>query len=132
MKNTSILRELYESNQPLYANFKYKVKVSNKSVQLFEVFLGNEILIGRVYGWKSTLFKQVISWYTNINEREKGYRFYLAIKLLNTMNKKSSVYHYLKIMKEITLEEVIFWVWQYSIYNKKSLKGFMRIHMWRG
>ena len=131
LNNTKLLKEIETNRGILYKNFSYKIKKTKKSVQLIEVFLGNEAIIGKVVGWKTIIFSKIDEWYKDKDERERGYRLFFAIKILNNMNNNSSTHDFLLSMKEISLEEVIFWVWQYSIYNDRAVKAFKTIHFKR-
>ena len=113
----------------VYNNFKYRLDETPKTLRLVEVFLGDEAVIGKVLGWKRNLLRTVDTWFSDKDERERGYRLFLAIKVLNKLNKPYKTSRYIHVMKEITLEESIFWVWQYHSYNIKAVNAFKCIHL---
>ncbi|MBN1683204.1 hypothetical protein JW865_06600 [Candidatus Bathyarchaeota archaeon] len=131
MNTFSLLLKEKEDRVQLYKNFSYELVRTKRSVKLIENFLNNEIEIGRVYTWKAMLLSQIDDFYCKSDERERGYRLYLAIKLLNNMKKSDKIYSFIRSMKELSLEEAIFWVWQYNIYNNKAIDAFKIIHMKR-
>ena len=122
-------RQLRESSTQLYENFNYKLVDTPKSVKLVEVFIGNEIVIGQVRSWKVFVLKNISNFYMDKDEREKGYRLFLVIKALNSLRNGAKVPRFIKIMKEITLEETIFWVWQYHSHGRRAINAFNSIHM---
>ncbi len=113
----------------VYNNFKYRFEETPKTLRLVEVFLGDEAVIGEVRGWKRDLLRTVDKWFSDKDERERGYRLFLAIKILNKINEPYKTNRYLQVMKEITLEESIFWVWQYHSYSIKAINAFKCIHL---
>lgn len=113
----------------IYNNFKYIVEETPKTLRLVEIFLGDQIIIGNVRGWKCALLRSISNWYLDKDERERGYRLFLAIKILNKLNEPSKTNRFLQVMKELTLEETIFWVWQYHSYQNKAVNAFKHIHM---
>ena len=121
-------RGLRESTQ-LYENFKYKLVETPKTIKLIEIFIGNEAEIGRCGSWKTYVLKNISKTFEDKDEREKGYRLFLTIKALNRLRNGSKVPLFLKVMREITLEETIFWVWQYHSHGKKAISAFNCIHM---
>jgi len=129
MNYFKLLNDVQQGRDVLYKNFSYKLKKTKHSLQLIENFISNEIIIGRVFHWKAMLLLKINEWYQDKDERERGYRLFFAIKVLNSMSQSSSIHNFLRSMKEITLEEVIFWVWQYSIYGKKAIGAYNFIHM---
>ena len=113
----------------VYDNFKYRLKITPKTIRLVELFLGNEAVVGEVRGWKTHLFRYVNDWFKEKDERERGYRLFLAVKVLNKIREPKKTSTYLQAMKELTLEEVIFWVWQYHSYNSRAIYAFKCIHL---
>ncbi|MCW3988813.1 MAG: hypothetical protein NWE88_01910 [Candidatus Bathyarchaeota archaeon] len=113
----------------VYDNFRYRLEKTPKTVRLVEMFLGNEAVIGEVRGWKTHLFRHVDDWFIDKDERERGYRLFLAIKVLNKIHEPRKTSTYLQAMKELTLEEAIFWVWQYHSYNGRAVNAFKCIHL---
>ena len=41
----------------IYNNFKYRLEETPKTLRLVEIFLGDEVIIGEVRGWKRNLLK---------------------------------------------------------------------------
>ena len=113
----------------LYNNFKYMLEETPKTLRLVEIFLGDVAVIGEVRGWKRTLLRTVSNWFIDKDERERGYRLFLALKVLNKISAPFKTNRYLLAMKELTLEETIFWVWQYHSYDNKAINAFKCIHL---
>lgn len=121
-------RSLRENTQ-LYENFKYKLVETPKTIKLIEIFIGNEAEIGQVRSWKTYVLKNISKTFEDKDEREKGYRLFLVIKALNRLRNGPKVPLFMKVMREISLEETIFWVWQYHSYGKKAINAFNCIHI---
>lgn len=113
----------------VYDNFKYRLEETPKTLRLVEVFLGDEAIIGEVRDWKRDLINRVDQWFSDKDERERGYRLFLAFKVLNKISKPRKTHRYLQVMKDLTLEEAIFWVWQYHAYKGKAVNAFKAIHL---
>ena len=113
----------------VYDNFRYRLERTPKTIRLVEMFLGNEAVVGEVRGWKTHLFRHVNDWFKEKDERERGYRLFLAVKVLNKIREPRKTSAYLRAMKGLTLEEAIFWVWQYHSYNRKAITAFNCIHL---
>ena len=122
-------RLLRESSTQLYENFNYKLVETPKSVKLVEVFIGKETVIGQVRSWKVFVLNNISEFFKDRDEREKGYRFFLVIKALNGLRNGAKVPRFIKVMKEITLEETIYWVWQYHSHGRRAINAFNCIHM---
>ena len=122
-------RQLRESSTQLYENFNYKLVETPKSVKLVEVFIGKETVIGQVRFWKVFVLNNISEFFKDRDEREKGYRFFLVIKALNSLRDGAKVPRFVKVMKEITLEETIFWVWQFHSHGRSAINAFNCIHM---
>ena len=122
-------RQLRESSTQLYENFNNKLVETPKTVKLIEVFIGKETVIGEVRSWKVFVLKNISEFFMDRDEREKGYRFFLVIKALNGLRNGAKVPRFVKVMKEITLEETIFWVWQYHSHERRAINAFNNIHM---
>lgn len=121
-------RSLRESTQ-LYENFKYKLVETPKTIKLIEVFIGNEAEIGQVRSWKTYVLKNINKTFEDKDERERGYRLFLVVKALNRLKNGPKVPRFIKVMRELTLEETIFWVWQYHSHGKKAINAFNCIHL---
>ena len=121
-------RGLRESTQ-LYENFKYKLVETPKTIKLIEIFIGNEAEIGQVRSWKTYVLKNISKTFEDKDEREKGYRLFLMIKALNRLKNGPKIPLFIKVMRELTLEETIFWVWQYHSHGKKAISAFNCIHL---
>lgn len=121
-------RCLRESTQ-LYENFKYKLVETPKTIKLIEIFIGNEAEIGQVRSWKTYVLKNISKTFEDKDEREKGYRLFFTIKALNRLRNGPKVPLFMKVMREISLEETIFWVWQYHSHGKKAISAFNCIHL---
>jgi len=113
----------------VYNNFKYRIEETPKTTRLIEVFLGDEVIVGEVRNWKRELIRKIDKWFSEKDERERGYRLFLALKILNKLSKPYKTNHYLQVMKELTLEESIFWVWQFHSYKSKAINAFKCIHL---
>lgn len=116
-------------NTAVYDNFRYRLEETPKTLRLVEIFLGNEVIVGEVRRWKRPPLQLVGEWLKEKDERERGYRLFLAVKVLNKIHKPRKVDAYVRVMKELTLEEAIFWVWQYHTYNGKAVNAFKCIHL---
>ena len=114
----------------LYDNFRYSVKFnSNKNVAvLVESFTGQEHIVGRVGGWRAAALAELDRYFADRDGRERGYRLFLAVKLLPTVE-PSKGYRALSALKALTLEETIFWVWQYHSYGNSAIGALKHIHM---
>lgn len=121
-------RGLRESAQ-LYENFKYKLVETPKTIKLIEIFIGNESEIGQVRSWKTYVLKNISKTFEDKDEREKGYRLFLVIKALNSLRNGAKVPRFIKVMRELTLEETIFWVWQYHSHGRRAINAFNCIHL---
>jgi hypothetical protein len=118
-------REKYDS---VRNNFHYKVVETANSVKLIETFLNSEKIIGQARNWKKKVFLQFALSQPETDERQKGYRLFLALKVLAEVKETKDVYTFLRVMNELTLEEVIFWVWQYHSYGKCAIAALKKIH----
>jgi len=124
-------RGLRESTQ-LYENFKYKLVETPKTIKLIEIFIGNEAEIGQVRSWKTYVLKNISKTFEDKDERERGYRLFLVVKALNRLKNGPKVPRFIKVMRELSLEETIFWVWQYHSHGKKAINAFNCIHLRKG
>lgn len=120
--------KLMESTE-LYDNFKYKLVETPKTIKLIEIFIGNEAIIGQVRSWKTEVLKNISKTFDEKDERERGYRLFLTVKVLNRLRNGSKIPIFLKVMRELTLEETIFWVWQYHSHGRKAINAFNCIHL---
>lgn len=112
-----------------YRNFKYSIVETPQRVKLLESFLGTETVMGQVSGWKRSLFIEIARFFQDKDEREKGYRLFLALNVLRCIDDRRKMGSFLKAMYEITLEETIFWVWQYHSYGKAAINALKCIHI---
>jgi len=94
-----------------------------------ECFLGTETVIGQVGGWRRKKLTEIARLLDGKDERERGYRLFLALNLLKRIDNTRKVGAFWRAMNEITLEEAIFWVWQYHSYGKVALNAFNCIHI---
>jgi hypothetical protein len=113
----------------LYDNSTYHIFDTPHTTRLIETFIGEERRVGEVRGWRRNLLNLVDKHYQKQDNRERGYRLYLATKVLNGLRLPGKSTRYLELMKQLTLEEVIFWVWQYNSYGKKAITAFKTIHI---
>jgi hypothetical protein len=113
----------------VYNNFKYRIEETSKTTRLIEVFLGDEVIVGEVRSWKRELIRIIEKWFSEKDERERGYRLFLALKVLNNLTQPNKTNQYLQVMRELSLEESIFWVWQYHSYYNKAIHAFKYIHL---
>jgi hypothetical protein len=112
-----------------YRNFKYRIVETPWRVKLLESFLGTETVMGQVSGWKRSLFTEVARVFQEKDERERGYRLFLALNVLRCIDDRRKMSSFLKAMNEMTLEETIFWVWQYHSYGRAAINALKCIHL---
>ena len=125
---TQAVRGNSESAAP-YRNFKYRIIETPRYTRLLECFLGTETVIGQVGGWRRKKLTEIARLLDGKDERERGYRLFLALNLLKRIDNTRKVGAFWRAMNEITLEEAIFWVWQYHSYGKVALNAFNCIHI---
>jgi hypothetical protein len=123
-----IVKEGEQRYDSVRNNFHYKVVETANSVMLVETFLNYEKIIGHARSWKKKVFLQFAHSLLETDERQKGYRLFLALKLLGEVKETRNAYTFLRVMNELTLEEVIFWVWQYHSYGKCAIAALKKIH----
>ena len=119
------------SSTVLYDNFRYSLRETPKSLKLVENFIGNEATIGQVRAWKRHILSEIDRWFIGKDERERGYRLFLAVKALNRLKDATKASVFVRVMRELTLEETIFWVWQYHSHGNKAINAFNCIHLAR-
>ena len=129
MQNTIPSSRRTIQSTAVYDNFRYRLENTPQTIRLVEMFLGNEAVVGEVRGWKTHLLRHVDDCFKDKDERERGYRLFLAVKVLNKIREPRKTSAYLKAMKELTLEETIFWVWQHHSYNGRAINAFKCIHL---
>ncbi|RWX74208.1 MAG: hypothetical protein Metus_0233 [Candidatus Methanosuratincola subterraneus] len=114
----------------LYDNFRYTVKIdrARKRAVLVESFMGQDNAIGRVGGWRAMALAELDRHFSGRDNRERGYRLFLAAKLLPEVG-ASRACKALSVLKRLTLEETIFWVWQYHSYGARAIGALKHIHM---
>ncbi len=133
----------------LYDNFKYRVEThidppsrrqrgvcedrgaappKKARCMLIESFLGKESIVGTVEGWRMNALLEVDRHFSESDNRERGYRLFLAVKLLQTV-KEPKAWAAVEVLKGLTLEETIFWVWQYHSYGNRALGALKHIHL---
>jgi len=112
-----------------YRNFKYRIVETSRRVKLLESFLGTETVMGQVSGWKRSLFTEIARVFQDKDERERGYRLFLALNVLRCIDNRRKASSFLKAMNEMTLEETIFWVWQYHSYGRAAINALKCIHI---
>lgn len=100
-----------------------------QTVSLSESFQGHEVIVGKVFGWRANVFEEFAESLANRDEREKGYRLFLTLQVLKTLRVRRKTNHFLRAVTELSLEEVIFWVWQFHSYGKLALNAFKCIHL---
>jgi hypothetical protein len=125
---TQAVRDNGHSSAP-YRNFRYRIVETPRYAKLLECFLGTETVIGQVGGWRIRILREIARGLEGKDERERGYRLFLALNLLKSIDDTRKVGIFWRAMNEITLEETIFWVWQYHSYGKAALNAFNCIHM---
>lgn len=113
----------------LYQNFKYQINETPSSLQLVESYVGQKKKVGSVRNWKRALFRKIVDCPAECDDREKGYRLFLAIKILNQMRNTRKASMFLAAMNSLTLEETIFWVWQYHSHGRVAINAFNCIHI---
>jgi hypothetical protein len=113
----------------LYDNSMYYLVDTNHTTRLEEDFLGNIHVRGEVRGWKRRLLRLLDYHFKDTDNRERGNRLYLSVKLLNELRSPKHSVDYLELMKRLTLEETIFWVWQFNSYGKRAIAGIKAMHM---
>jgi len=126
-----ILKRRVASSSILYDNFRYSLIETPKSLKLVESYIGNEAKIGQVRTWKRHMLSEIDRCFAGKDERERGYRLFLAVKALNRLKDATKVSMFMRVMRELTLEEAIFWVWQYHSHGNKAINAFNCIHLSR-
>jgi len=126
-----ILKKPVISNTTLYDNFRYSLIETPKSLKLVESYIGNEANIGQVRAWKRLMLSEIDRFFGGKDERERGYRLFLAVKALNRLKDATKASMFMRVMRELTLEETIFWVWQYHSYGNRAINAFNCIHLAR-
>lgn len=126
-----ILKRPMISSTALYDNFRYSIIETPKSLKLIENFIGNEAEIGQVRSWKRHMLAEIDRCFEGKDERERGYRLFFTVKALNRLKDAAKAPTFMRVMRELTLEEVIFWVWQYHSHGNKAINAFNCIHLSR-
>jgi hypothetical protein len=118
-----------DSSVSLYNNFKYTLVETPYCLKLNESFIGKGTTIGCVKTWKKKLISRLAQSFDVCDEKEKGYRLFLAFKLLNEIKSPRKADYFLITMKKLTYEETVFWVWQYHSYGKNAISALKCIHI---
>ena len=126
-----ILKRPVIPSTALYDNFRYRLIETPKTLKLIESFIGNEAEIGRVGAWRRHMLAEIDRWFIGKDERERGYRLFLTVKTLNRLKDTAKAPIFMRVMRELTLEEAIFWVWQYHSHGNKAINAFNCIHLSR-
>lgn len=113
----------------LYDNSMYCISETEHTTRLEENFLGNIHVLGEVRGWKRRMIRFLDRHFEDADNRERGNRLFLAIKLLNDLKSPKKSVSYLDLMKRLTLEETIFWVWQFNSYGARAIAGIKAMHL---
>lgn len=129
MITTVTVERPYTESHTTYQNFRYLVRKRGQSISLSESFQGHEVMVGKVFGWRAKTFNELSEFLSNRDERERGYRLFLALQVLKGLKKRRKVNHFLVAVTQLSLEEVIFWVWQFHSYGKPAINAFNCIHM---
>ena len=124
-----ILKRPVTPSTALYDNFRYNLIETPKTLKLVENFIGNEATIGQVRAWKRYMLSEIDRCFEGKDERERGYRLFLAVKALNRLKDMAKIPMFMRVMRELTLEEAIFWVWQYHSHGNKAINAFNCIHL---
>ena len=124
-----ILKRPVIPSTTLYDNFRYSLIETPKSLKLVESYIGNEANIGQVRAWKRHMLSEIDRFFVGKDERERGYRLFLAVKALNRLRDATKASMFMRVMRELTLEETIFWVWQYHSHGNKAINAFNCIHL---
>jgi len=124
-----IVKKPVMSSTILYDNFRYSLVETPKSLKLVESYIGNEAEIGQVRAWKRHMLSEIDRFFRGKDERERGYRLFLAVKALNRLKDATKASMFMRVMRELTLEEAIFWVWQYHSHGNKAINAFNCIHL---
>lgn len=126
-----ILKRSVVSSTTLYDNFRYSLIETPKSLKLVESYIGNDAKIGQVRAWKRHILSEIDRCFVGNDERERGYRLFLAVKALNRLKDAAKAPMFMRVMRELTLEEAIFWVWQYHSHGNKAINAFNCIYLSR-
>lgn len=97
-------------------------------VALVERFAGTERVVGYAEGWRAAALKMIDEHFAEKGGRERGFRLFLALKSLRTVDARRGA-EMLDALKKMTLEETIFWVWQYHSYGDRAIGAMKHIHM---
>jgi len=124
-----ILKRSVISSTTLYDNFRYSLIETPKSLKLVESYIGNEATIGQVRAWKRHILSEMDRCFGGKDERERGYRLFLTVKALNRLKDTTKAPIFMRVMRELTIEEAIFWVWQYHSHGNKAINAFNCIHI---
>jgi len=101
---------------------------SRKRVALIERFAGSERVIGYLEGWRATALQELDRHFADKDGRERGFRLFLALKSLRTVDARRGP-DLFEALRRMTLEETIFWVWQYHSYGERAIGAMKHIHM---
>ncbi|MGF3499631.1 MAG: hypothetical protein ACQXXL_08465, partial [Candidatus Methanosuratincola sp.] len=136
-------------NRLLYDNFRYEVRPvplnaarrckgddagedcrsgCKKRVALIEIFAGSESVIGCLEGWRGAALEELDRYFLDKDGRERGFRLFLALKSLRTVDARRGP-ELFDVLRRLTLEETIFWVWQYHSYGERAIGAMKHIHM---
>jgi len=124
-----MLKRSVISSTTLYDNFRYSLIETPKSLKLVESYIGNEATIGQVRAWKRHILSEMDRCFGGKDERERGYRLFLTVKALNRLKDTTKAPIFMRVMRELTIEEAIFWVWQYHSHGNKAINAFNCIHI---
>ena len=123
------LKKSTDSSTVLFDNFRYSLRETPKTLHLVESFIGNEATIGQVRVWRRYMLSEIDRFFGGKDERERGDRLFLAMKTLNRLKDVTKAPIFMRVMRELTLEEAIFWVWQYHSHGNKAINAFNCIHL---
>lgn len=115
----------------LYDNLRYEVRSfgkDGKKVALIERFLGEERVVGAVGSWRMAALQELDRHFSDRDGRERGFRLFLAAKMLTTVEARRG-HKAFEALKRLTLEETIFWVWQYHSYGERAIGAMKHIHL---
>ncbi len=129
MITTVTVEQPYRKSHTTYQNFQYLVLKKGQTVSLSESFQGHEVIVGKVSGWRAKVFDEFAESLVNSDERERGYRLFLTLQLLKCLKTRRKTNHLFRAITGLSLEEVIFWVWQFHSYGNSALNAFNCIHM---
>ncbi len=122
-------KQMRKGSTALYENNHYEIVETPESITLIDRFIYTDHVIGVVKGDRKTAFKAIAELFKDHPERDRGYHLTLALHVLNYLEEEADIFHYISVMKGLSLETAIFWNWMYHSHGEKALKAFSVIYL---